>query len=110
MIVIAGKMQNRTANHDIGRPSAKRHLLHRLHSKILRGKRGSKRSRQPAHVDHSPRIGVDAKNLKPRPQQINKVAAKATPCIQNPHPWRNSPTQKLVEKVNINLAKLRAKV
>ena len=53
-----------------------------------------------------PSIGIHPENVGSAPHQVLGVATPATSCIQQPHPRCDSPSQKLVEDVDVDLAKL----
>ena len=59
MIVVAGEMEHRAAEYDIGERIRERHCFHRLQTKILAGGWRQIR-RQPAHRRDGLRVDIHA--------------------------------------------------
>jgi D-arabinose 1-dehydrogenase-like Zn-dependent alcohol dehydrogenase len=56
------------------------------------------------------RIGVHAEDFVTLLKQVDKVAPAATSGVEDLHPWRDSTSKELVEKIDIDVAKLLVKV
>src|SRR6185436_2824297 len=83
-----------------------RHMFDRFDSKILSRKRGRERAREVADVLDGVRVRIRSINFVPFAQEIDKVAAGTASGIQDSHSGRDAAFQKLVEKIDVDLAEL----
>ena len=102
MIVVAGKVEHSTADHNVGESIWEGHCFDSFQSKVVRWEIWRDRCGEVTRFLESPRIGIHSKHLEPFPQEVCKVTTKAAACIKNPHPNRDSLSEELVEQVDVD--------
>ncbi len=99
-------MENRVANHDIGKLGWERHFLDEADSEILRRQPGIERSSELANVVNSRGIRVDCKHLTAFAKQVNEVPAISASGVENARALVDVSAEDLIEYVDIDLAEL----
>ena len=99
-------MEDGVADDHVRAGIVERHMLDGFNSEIRLRKRGREPSREGADAIHSLRVRVDGINFVPLPQQVDEVSTGAAPCVQYSHSGRDAAFQKLVEKIDVDLAEL----
>jgi hypothetical protein len=106
LLFVASEMDNRIANHDIGKLAWERHFLDEAHSEIVRRQLGSERCCELTNVLNSRGIRVDCKHLAAFAKQVHQVSAISAPGVEHAHTLVDISAQDLIEYVNIDLAEL----
>ncbi len=75
-------------------------------SKIRIRKRGREHPGEGANAIHGLRVRVRGVNFVPFPQQVDEVSTRAASGVQYSHSSGDAAFQKLVEKINVDLAEL----
>ncbi len=104
--VVARKMQDGVADHHIRERIIERHSLDGLDGKIRLRKRRRKPAGEGANALHRAHVRVNGVNFIPVPHEINNVSTGTAAGVQDSHSGRDAALQKLVEKIDVNLAEL----
>ena len=102
-------MKDSAAQYDIRERAWERHPLDRFQTKILREKMWGQEFGEAAHIRNRIRIGIHAKDLVSLSEKIDEIAAGATTRVEDAHSGNDATPEELVEKVDIDIAKLLVK-
>jgi len=104
--VVAGEMEDSAADDHVGTGNVERHMFDGFEAKIRRWKRGREHAGEGADAIDGLRVGVRGENFVTFPQEIDKVSTGAASGVQDSHSGRDTAFQKLVEKIDVDRAKL----
>src|SRR5271165_289957 len=103
-------MQNRATQHQVGKGIRKGHVLDGFDSEVARWHSRTGQFAETPERRDGPRIGVSAEDivslLAGHAEKIGQVAAVTAARVENSHAGLDAAPQELVEKVDIDLAKL----
>src|SRR4051812_45476761 len=103
-------MQDGAAEYHVGKRVRERHRLDRFHAKVVCRKGGGERCGQTAGGIDCLRVGVDAVNVVPLMEEVDKVASGTAGRVEDPHTRRDPSAEELIEEVDIDLAELLMKI
>ena len=99
-------MENRVADHYVGKVARKRHFFDGAHLEIVGRQPGSKRCSELTNVINPRGIRVHCKYFAAFAKQVHQVSAVAASGVEHAHSLRDISAQDLIEDVNIDLAEL----
>ena len=106
MLFVTREMENRVANHDVGKLAREGHCFDEADSEILRRQPGIERSSELANVVNSRGVRVDCKHLAAFPKQVNEIPAISATGVENARALVDVSAEDLIEYVDIDLAEL----
>src|SRR5450631_2879825 len=99
-------MEDSVADHHIRAGIVERHMFDGFDSKIRCRKSGREYPGEGADAFHGLRVRIGAVNFVPFPQEVHEVSTRTASGVQYSHSGCDAAFQKLVEKIDVDLAKL----
>jgi hypothetical protein len=100
--VVAGEVQHRDAENDVGALGREGHVLYRFHPELRGRQRRGQRGGQSADALDGAGVGVHGGNVVSRLQEVMDVAAAAAARLDHAGAGRYAATEDLVEKVDVD--------
>ncbi len=104
LLLIAGKVQHGTTDHRAEAAVGKREAFDMLHAKSILRQIWRKPLGKRPHPRYRSRRGVDTIQIEAIAQKVDEVATVATACIEQRSVRSKTPLQKLIEKIDIDVA------
>src|ERR1035441_6810458 len=104
--VVAREMEDSVADDHIRAGIVESHMLDGFDSKIRCRKSGGKHPGEGADGFHGLRVRIRSVNFIPFPQEVHEVSTGTASGVEYSHSGCDAAFQKLVEKIDVDLAKL----
>jgi len=103
---VAGEMQDRVAEDDVGALAGKRHLIDGAGLEVFCRQAGIERLRELADVADSGGISVEGEDFASLAKKVDEIATVAATGVEDAHGGGDVAAQELIEDVDVDLAEL----
>src|SRR3954468_24071597 len=110
MLVVSGEVQNGAAQNNISGVLREGRPLDRLGAEVVQRKMRRDFRRETLDYLNRDRIRIDPEDLVASAHQVNKITARPASHVDDAHARNESAAKKLVEQIDVDLAKLVAKI